>query len=156
MLSCGPVNLTGSYTFDAPPERVFDLMTDPEVVAACLPGCEHLEPLGDNRYRAVLSMGIAAITGRYEGTVELQDLRRATSYRLVVEGKGKPGFVKGGGEIRLSATENGTKVDISGKAQIGGAIARVGQRLVGGASQMMTDKFFACLKNRLATRQDPV
>jgi carbon monoxide dehydrogenase subunit G len=143
------VDLTGSYTFDAPPERVFDLLTDPAVVAACLPGCEQLEPIGENRYRAVLSMGIAAITGRYEGTVELQDLNRPTSYKLVVEGKGKPGFVKGGGEITLAAVEAGTLVTVKGSAQIGGAIARVGQRLIGGASKMMTDKFFACVESKL-------
>lgn len=143
------MDLTGSYTFNAPPERVFDLMTDPEVVAACLPGCEKLEPLGDNRYRAALSMGIAAITGRYEGTVELQNLERPSSYRLLVEGKGKAGFVKGGGEIQLEPIETGTRVDVRGKAHVGGAIARVGQRLIGGASKMMTDKFFACLESRL-------
>jgi hypothetical protein len=144
------VDVSGSYTFNASPEQVFDLMTDPAVVAACLPGCEQLEPLGDNRYRAVLSMGIAAITGRYEGTVELKDLNRPSSYKLLVEGKGKPGFVKGGGEIELTAVENGTLVKVQGRAQVGGAIARVGQRLIGGASKIMTDKFFACLESKLS------
>ena len=143
------MDLTATYTFNAPPERVFDLMTDPAVVAACLPGCEQLEPLGENRYRAVLSMGIAAITGRYEGTVELQDLNRPSSYKLVVEGKGKPGFVKGSGEIEISATPTGSLVKVLGRAQVGGAIARVGQRLIGGASKMMTDKFFACLLDQI-------
>jgi carbon monoxide dehydrogenase subunit G len=143
------VDLAGSYTFRAPIEKVFDTMTDPAVVASCLPGCEQLEPIGDNKYRAVLSMGIAAITGRYEGIVELQDLERPGAYKLAVEAKGKTGFVKGQGDIRLSATESGTTVDFSGKAQIGGAIARVGQRLVGAASKMMTDKFFACLESKL-------
>jgi uncharacterized protein len=137
------------YTFDAPPERVFDTMTDPAVVAACLPGCEQLEPLGDNRYRAVLSMGIAAITGRYEGTVELKDLNRPASYTLAVEGSGKPGFVKGGGEIALEAVEGGTLVRVRGQASVGGAIARVGQRLISGASRVMTDRFFACLAAKL-------
>ncbi|MBI1354127.1 MAG: carbon monoxide dehydrogenase [Acidobacteria bacterium] len=147
------MDLNGSYSFNAPPERVFDLMVDPKIVAACLPGCEQLEALGENRYRAVLSMGIAAITGRYEGVVELQDLERPVSYKMLVEGKGKPGFVKGGGEVRLSATESGTKVEFSGKAQVGGAIARVGQRLMGAASKVMTDKFFACLESKLAEQE---
>ena len=147
------MELAVAYEFNAPPERVFDMMIDPEVVSACLPGCEKLEPLGDNRYRAVLSVGIAAMTGRYQGTVELRDLERPLSYKLVVEGKGKTGFVKGGGEIRLSAIDGGTRVDIKGKSQVGGAIARVGQRLVGGASKMMTDKFFSCLESRIASRE---
>jgi hypothetical protein len=143
------VDLTGSYTLTAPPERVFDLMTDPEVVATCLPGCEQLEPLGENRYRAVLKMGIAAVTGRYEATVELRDLQRPQSYRLLVEGKGKPGFVKGDGVIKLRSIDAGTQVDLTGQAHAGGVIARVGQRLMGAASKKMTDEFFACLESKL-------
>jgi uncharacterized protein len=128
------------------------VLTDPTVVASCLPGCEQLEPVGENRYRVVLWMGLAAVTGRYEGTVELQDLNRPSSYRLVVEGRGKPGFVKGHGEIELSATPEGTQVHVRGHAQIGGAIARVGQRLIGGASKMMTDRFFGCIESKLPRR----
>ena len=143
------MDLTTSYTLHAPPERVFDLLTDPTVVASCLPGCEQLEPIGENRYRAVLSMGIAAITGRYEGTVELQELNRPASYKLVVEGRGKPGFVKGYGDIELSTAPEGTLVQVRGHAQVGGAIAQVGQRLIGGASKMMTDKFFGCIASKL-------
>ena len=145
------MNLTGSYTFDAPIEKVFDTMTDPQVVASCLPGCERLEPLGDNKYKAMLSIGIAAFTSRYEGIIELQDRDRPSSYKLSVEGKSKTGFVKGQGEIRLSTTDSGqTTVDFSGTAQIGGALASVGQRFIGGASKMMTDKFFGCLESKLA------
>lgn len=143
------MELTATYKFKAPPERVFDLLTDPAVVASCLPGCEHLEPVGENKYRAVLSMGIAAITGRYEGTVELADLNRPSSYRILVEGRGTPGFVKGEGAIELTASGEETIVKVQGHAQVGGAIARVGQRLIGGASKLATDKFFACLETKL-------
>ena len=145
------MDLSGEYSFEASPEQVFDAMIDPNVVAVCMPGCERLEPIGENRYRAVLSMGIAAITGRYEGTIELRDLNRPSSYVLAIDSRGKPGFVKGEGRLELTAAEGGgTTVKFSGKAQIGGTIARVGQRLVGGASKMMTDKFFACLASKLA------
>lgn len=143
------MDLTASYTFDATQEQVFDLLTDPVMVASCLPGCERLEPLGENRFQVVLSMGIAAITGRYEGTVELQDLNRPVSYKLVVEGKGKPGFVRGHGEIDISTADVGTLVHVRGHAKIGGAIARVGQRLIKGAAKMLSDQFFAGMAKKL-------
>lgn len=143
------VSLTATYNFSAPPERVFDLLTDPAVVASCLPGCERLEPAGEHRYRAVLSMGLAAITGRYEGTVELRELNRPASYKLVVDGRGKPGFVRGEGNIELIATPEGTTVHVRGQAHVGGAIARVGQRLIGGASKMMADQFFSSIAAKL-------
>jgi carbon monoxide dehydrogenase subunit G len=143
------VSLTATYNFSAPPERIFDLLTDPAVVASCLPGCERLEPAGEHRYRAVLSMGLAAITGRYEGTVELRELNRPVSYKLVVDGRGKPGFVRGEGNIELIATPEGTTVHVRGQAHVGGAIARVGQRLIGGASKMMADQFFSSIAAKL-------
>ena len=144
------MNITGTYTFAAPPQAVWDLLLDTEAVAACLPGCDSLEPIGENKYRAAMTMGIAAVTGRYQGTVEMTDLDPPRSYRLVVEGRGKPGFVNGGGTITLTAHEGGTLATIDGTVQVGGTIARFGQRLLGGVSKMTMDRFFACLQQRLA------
>ena len=90
------MNVTGSYTFDAPAQQVWDLLLNTEAVAACVPGCESLEPIGENKFRASLTMAISAVTGRYEGTVEMAALVPPSSYRLVVHGKGKPGIVNGG------------------------------------------------------------
>jgi hypothetical protein len=146
------MNIQATYAFDAPPQTVWDLLLDTDAVAACLPGCESLDPIGDNKYRAVLTMGIAAVTGRYEGTVEMTDLVPPHTYRLVVDGRGKPGFVTGGGAISLTATDGGTEVAVDGRVQVGGTIARVGQRLLGSVSKMMMDRFFACLQQRLADR----
>jgi uncharacterized protein len=143
------MEVAGTYRFAAPPERVFAVLTDPDAVASCLPGCEKFEPLGEGKYRVELSMGVAAITGRYEGTVEMRNLASPVSYELVVEGKGKPGFVKGTGAVALSASEGGTQVMVKGDAQVGGAIARVGQRLIGGVAKMMMDKFFSDLEGKI-------
>ena len=110
-----------------------------------------MEAIGDNTYRAVLTMGIAAITGRYEGTVAMRDLEPPSSYRLVVEGRGKPGFVTGGGAITLTAFDGGTRVSVDGTVQVGGTIARVGQRLIGSVAKMMMDRFFACLQERVTS-----
>lgn len=148
------MHIQNSYTFDAPPKAVWDLLVDIDAVAACLPGCESMEPISENKYRAVLTMGIAAITGRYEGTVEMRDLDPPNSYRLIVEGRGKPGFVTGGGAISLRDTDGGTRVTVDGTVQVGGTVARVGQRLIGSVAKMMMDRFFACLQKRLAHGED--
>ena len=144
------MNVTGSYTFNAPAQQVWDLLLDTEAVAACVPGCESLEPIGEHKYRAALTMGIAAVTGRYEGTVEMADLVPPSSYRLIVQGRGKPGMVNGGTTITLTETDGTTTVAIDGTVQVAGTIARVGQRLLGSVSKMMMDRFFNCLKARLA------
>lgn len=141
--------MTGSYTFNAPPARVWELLMDPAVISSCIPGCEAFEPDGEDRYRVRLTVGIAAITGAYDGLVVISEKSAPTSYRLLVEGQGKPGFAKGSSAITLRPEGDTTIVDVSGTVQTGGPIARVGQRLISGVSKMMLDRFFACLQGKV-------
>jgi hypothetical protein len=143
------MDISGSYSFNAPPDRVWGLLMDPAVIAACIPGCDRLESDGEDRYRASLTIALAAITGSYEGTVVITEKAPPTSYRLSVEGQGKPGFVKGDAAIALRAEGATTIVSVSGTVETGGPIARLGQRLIGGVSKMMQDRFFACLQSKL-------
>jgi len=144
------MDIAGTYPFNAPPDRVWDLLMDPGVLASCIPGCERFEPTGEDRYAVTLTVGLAAITGTYSGTVVIVDKMPRTSYRLVVEGQGRPGFVKGSSGIVLRAEGTTTMVDVTGTVQTGGPIARLGQRLIGGVAKMMMDRFFACLQAKLA------
>ncbi|MBY0497230.1 MAG: carbon monoxide dehydrogenase subunit G [Cyanobacteria bacterium] len=145
------MDITGTYTFTAPPDKVWALMMDPAAIASCIPGCDKLEPEGADRYRAAITIGMAAITGKYEGTVVIADKVEPSSYTLSVEGQGRPGFVKGEAKISLRADGANTIVDVTGTAQTGGTIARLGQRLIGSAAKMMQDRFFACMQSKLTS-----
>jgi carbon monoxide dehydrogenase subunit G len=118
---------------------------DTTAIASCVPGCEALEPLGDDRYQARLVATVAAISGSYEGTVAMLDKVEPESYRLVIDGSGKHGFVNGESRVTLREDGDRTIVEVAGTMEVGGMIARVGQRLVGSVSKMMLDRFFACL-----------
>jgi len=143
------MDISGTYEFAAPPARVWELLMDPAVIASCIPGCSSLEPEGDNRYKAKLAIAMAAITGSYEGTVALSDIVPLESYKLTVEGQGRPGFVKGTATIALHPETIGTRVDVSGTVQTGGPIARLGQRLIGGVAKTMQDRFFASMRDKV-------
>ena len=145
------MDVSATYTFDAPKDQVWALLIDPAVIGGCLPGCESMEQTGPDRYNATITISLAAMTGKYEGTVEMTDKREPDGYTLVVEGKGKPGFVKGSATVSLNDEKDGlvTAVHVVAKAQVGGTIARVGQRLLGSVSKMMMDRFFACLQERV-------
>jgi carbon monoxide dehydrogenase subunit G len=143
------MDIFGSYTFDVPADRVWDLLMDPAALSSCIPGCTRFEPDGEDRYAVTLTVALAAITGTYNGTVNLTDKTLHTSYRLVMEGQGRAGFVKGSSVISLRPAGASTAVDVSGAVHTGGPIARVGQRLIGGVARMMLDRFFACLKAKL-------
>ena len=143
------MDIFGTYTFDVSSDRLWNLLMDPAALASCIPGCTRFEPDGEDRYAVTLTVALAAITGTYSGTVNLTDKTPCTSYRLVMEGQGRAGFVKGSSVISLRPAGASTAVDVSGAVHTGGPIARLGQRLVGGVARMMLDRFFACLKAKL-------
>ena len=139
------MKLTSTHHFAAPPERVWALLMDTEAIAACLPGCKGLRPIGDDRYEAELVAGVAAVTGQFTAQIALHDLHAPASYRMTLEAKGRPGFVNGRALITLAAEGEGTRVDVDADADVGGTIARVGQRLLDGVAKMTSDRFFACM-----------
>ena len=143
------MELASTYTFDAPQEKVWDLLMDTTAIASCVPGCRELRPIGDDRYQAELVVTVAAISGNFEATVALEDKRPPNSYRLVVEGTGRIGFVKGSAQIELEPAASGTTVKVAASADVGGAVARVGQRLLEGVGRMTMDRFFACMANKI-------
>jgi carbon monoxide dehydrogenase subunit G len=143
------MDISGSYRFDASPDRLWALLMDPAVIASCIPGCQALEPDGDDRYRARLNVALSAVTGSYDGIVVLSDKVPCSSYHLSVEGQGKTGFVKGDAAIALRPDGAATVLDVQGTVQTGGTIARFGQRLIAGVAKMMQDRFFASLQAKL-------
>ena len=142
------MEVSGTYRFNAPPPQVWALLMDTEVIARCIPGCRALRAVGPNRYETELSVAVAAISGDFNGTIELTDMRPPESYRLLVDGTGRPGFVHAAATITLEPSDGGTAVQVAASAQAGGLIARVGQRLLEGVARMMMDRFFQCLASQ--------
>lgn len=136
------MKLTGSYTVPGPRERAYALLQDPAVLAQCMPGCEGLDRIGENEYAMRMKMTLASISGKFEGKVRISDANPPESFRLLVEGSGKIGFVKGDGLLTLAAGEGGTSVRFDGDVQVGGTIANVGQRLVETTARMLIKRFF--------------
>jgi len=120
-------------------------MTDPIVLARCIPGCEKLEPAGENTYTTNLKVGVGTIKGNYTGKVTLEDVQPPAHYKMIVEGKGTTGFVKGSGIIDFMPDNAGTLIKYDGDVQVGGTIASVGQRMLQGAAKMMASQFFTAI-----------
>jgi carbon monoxide dehydrogenase subunit G len=136
------MKLSGSVTLAATPEKVWAALNDPVLLAKCLPGCERLDPDGPDRFKAAVSFGLAAISGKYAGSLELTDKKPPHSMLLKMEGRGIPGFVKGEGRVELHAKGKHTELHYEGEAQVGGMIAAVGQRMIEGASKKIVAQFF--------------
>ena len=133
----------GSHELPAPRQKVWDAFFDPELLRQALPGCEKLEAVGPDEYKATMKIGVGGVKGTFEGKVRLLDKQPPNSYKMAVEGTGGPGFVRGETQITLSDAGAATHVAYAADVQVGGLIASVGQRMLGGVSKMMADKFFS-------------
>lgn len=132
----------GKYTFKAPREKVWQVLLDPKILAQCMPGCEDLKEIGPDQYEANVKVGIAAVKGTYKAKISIKDKQPPSHYVLSGQGSGGPGFMQGDVVIDLEEKGGETQLKYSTNAKVGGLIAGVGQRMIGGIAKMMIDQFF--------------
>jgi carbon monoxide dehydrogenase subunit G len=144
------MKLTGTYTVPGRRERAYALLQDPAILAQCMPGCEGLDRVGEDEYAMRMKMALASISGQFDGKVRITGQKPPESFRLLVEGSGKIGFVNGDGLITLLQDGNATNIKYEGDVKVGGTIANVGQRLVETTVRMLIKRFFDKLASESA------
>jgi hypothetical protein len=147
------MKIEGTSDIRAPRDRVWSAFLDPETLAKAIPGCEKLEAIGEGEYKAIMKIGVGPVKGTFEGKVRLSDQEPPHRYRMAIEGAGSPGFVRGEAAMELQDAEGGTRVGYNADVQIGGLIASVGQRMLGGVSRMMLDQFFSRMTELLTAKE---
>lgn len=146
--------MKGEVDLSADRKTVWDALNDPEILKACIPGCETLERTEENAFRATAKMKIGPVSAAFKGKVNLLDLDPPNGYRIVGEGEGGvAGFAKGAAAVRLSDAPAGTRLSYDVEAQIGGKIAQLGARLIDGVAKKMADQFFSDFAKALDERQ---
>ena len=148
------MKVSGVRELPIKPDRAWELLQDPKVLSKAIPGCQSLVRTGDNEYELRLKMLLASLSGDFLGKVTLTDHEAPTKFRMIVEGSGKIGFLKGEGVLTLRGIASGTEVAYDGEAQIGGKMAAVGQRLVDTTAKLMVKRFFRKLVKQ-GCGQDP-
>jgi carbon monoxide dehydrogenase subunit G len=145
------MKIEGQFAFEGiAPLAVWGFLTDANRIAQCLPGCEKLEQTGEGEYDLQLKIGVGAISGVFSGSIRLHDLQPTSEYQMTVNGSGAPGFVKGEGVVQLAPDDTGTLLHYSGDVSAGGAIASLGQRMIGGSARMVIGQFFKCVAEKLS------
>jgi carbon monoxide dehydrogenase subunit G len=124
------MEISGEYIFDAPQDLVWEALQDPEVLSNAMPGGEGFAEVGDNEFEGNLKIKVGPVQGVFKGNIKLVDVVPPDSYRMEVDGKGAPGFVKAVGGLKLTPQGDKTHMAYEGSAQVGGRIASVGQRLM--------------------------
>lgn len=146
------MELKNQVTMSAPPDVVYRALTTPESLVETMPGLKQLTEVEPGRYDAVMELGISAVRGRYAGTMAILDPDPPHSYRLEMDGKGPGAFVHVALAVAIQEEGAGSLVRYEGEAQVGGTLAGIGQRVMGGVSQMLLGQFFSAV-GREAERQ---
>ena len=137
------MELKGSRLIAADRATVWARLNDAETLKACIPGCQDLTGTPEDGFEAVVKQKVGPVSATFKGRVTLQDVVPGISYRIVGEGSGGvAGFAKGSAAVSLAEAEGGTELTYDATAAIGGKLAQLGSRIVGGFAKRMADDFF--------------
>ncbi|WAH37751.1 SRPBCC family protein [Alicyclobacillus dauci] len=136
------MHISGTKTVQLTPTETYQLLTDEHVLARAFPGVKRLTAVSDYEYEADLEVGVAGIKGRYKGRIQMRDVVKPKSYRLLVNGEGPMGFMESDVKINLEEQGGGTQISYDGDATVGGTVAGVGQRVLSGVAKLLIGQFF--------------
>jgi carbon monoxide dehydrogenase subunit G len=147
------VKIEGEYLFDGPRESVWEILRDPDILATALPGTQSLEQVSENEYAGEMQVRIGPVGGLFTGRVVISVEVPPESLTMTVEGKGKPGFLKGTGNVQLTTEEaDKTLMQYQGDMEVGGRMASVGQRMMDSVSKSLLKQGLDSLNQALLAR----
>ena len=145
------MTMKGAVALPADRETVWAKLNDPEVLKACIPGCQSLDKTSDTSFSAVVKLKVGPVGATFKGNVELTDLDPPNSYKISGQGEGGvAGFAKGGARVELTDPpegEQGCTLNYDVEANVGGKIAQLGARLIDGVAKKTADQFFTNFAN---------
>jgi uncharacterized protein len=145
------MEMTGSELIQLPQQRVWEALNDPDVLKACIAGCETVEKISDTEYRVAMTAAVGPVKARFNGKLLLSEVDPPNAYTLAFEGSGGPaGFGKGTSRVSLAPEAGGTRLSYTAKASVGGRLAQVGSRLIDGVAKKMAEDFFRRFNDTVA------
>jgi carbon monoxide dehydrogenase subunit G len=145
------MEISGEQRIPLAQQQVWEALNNPDILKACIAGCESIERVSDNEYKVVMVATVGPVKAKFTGKLLLSDLNPPHSYSLAFEGSGgAAGFGKGGAQVRLAPAEGGTLLTYKATASVGGKLAQIGSRLIDGVARKMADDFFARFNSTVA------
>lgn len=145
------MDMSGEFTIPAKRERVWVALNDPEVLARCIPGCEELVRTSDTTFDAKMSTKIGPVKARFDTSIELSQINPPHSYTISGHGKGgAAGFGQGAAQVVLEQLGEQTVLRYGADLQVGGKLAQIGSRLVGGTAKKIANDFFSRFADELS------
>lgn len=146
------MNLSDTKTINADCATVYAALLNPDVLMKCVPGCQEMTGSAEDGFQAVVVQKVGPVKATFKGAVSLADMVEAQSLTISGEGKGgAAGFAKGGANVRLEASGGQTVLHYEVEAKVGGKLAQLGSRIIGGFAKKMANQFFTNFQDTLGT-----
>jgi len=137
------MDMTGQRTLQVTQQQAWEALNDPEILKACIPGCQKFEPLGDEKFAVAAGIKMGPVSALFNGHVQLTDIVAPQSYKLHFDAQGGvAGFGKGESSVQIKLLEKGCELHYTVHSSVGGKIAQLGQRLIDGVAKNMAEDFF--------------
>lgn len=150
------MEMTGEQRIPVAQQRVWEALNDPEILRACIAGCESITRVSDVEYKVVMTAAVGPVKAKFNGKLMLGDLNPPDSYSLAFEGSGgAAGFGKGSAQVTLTPDGQGTLLTYKAAATVGGKLAQIGSRLIDGVARKMADDFFMKFNATVAPAAEP-
>ena len=144
------MHFEGTVQINAPRDRVWAFVTDPNQVGQCGPGVESIEVIDDTHFKATAKVGVGFISARFVVNLEFVDLDAPSAATIKAHGQAPGSAVDADARMQLSDGDGGgTTMDWSAEVNIAGTIASVGARLIEGTANKMIGQTFDCMRTKL-------
>jgi carbon monoxide dehydrogenase subunit G len=149
------MEMTGEQLIPASQQETWDALNDPDMLKACVPGCESITRVNENEYQVQMTAKVGPVSAKFRGRLSLFDIKAPHSYSLAFEGQGgAAGFAKGAAQVRLSPQGDQTRLAYEAKANVGGKLAQIGSRLVDAAAKKVADDFFQNFTRKMSVSDE--
>ena len=140
----------GKEILNAPLDVVWNFVTDPHKVEACIPGLKSLEVIKDGKlFNAEVEIGLGSMKGGFSANVEWAELKKPIYAKMVAHGTAPGSAADVSSEMKLSEVENGVELSWNADISIVGTIASLAARMMGSVTKKITGQFFKCLKSKI-------
>jgi hypothetical protein len=147
------MEMSGEERIPATQDATWAALNDPEILKACVPGCESIESVAENEYQVLMVARIGPVSAKFKGKLVLSDLNPPNSYAIAFDGQGgAAGFGKGSAQVQLAPEGAGTLLRYQVKASVGGKLAQIGSRLVDAAARKIAQDFFAAFNEKVGAQ----
>ena len=147
------MEMTGEQLIQASQADTWAALNDPEMLKACVPGCESIEKHSDTDFTVLMTARVGPVSAKFKGKMTLLNVQAPDTYSISFEGQGGvAGFAKGGADVALAPEGAGTKLSYKAKANVGGKLAQIGSRLVDAAANKVANEFFSAFNEKMAAK----